>query len=56
MEVLTWLIPISLSLGGLGLLAFIWALRQGQYNDPEGDARRILSPNWDDTPRPPDGP
>lgn len=42
MEILLVLIPISLTLGGLGLLAFLWALRSGQFSDPEGDAARIL--------------
>ena len=42
MEILLFLIPISLTLGGLGLLAFLWALRSGQFSDPEGDAARIL--------------
>ena len=52
METLTILIPISLFLGGLGLVAFIWALRTRQYEDPEGDARRILRKDWDDKPAP----
>lgn len=55
MDVLTWLIPISLTLGGLGLLGFLWALLHAQYDDPDGDAQRILSPDWDDRPRPPQG-
>lgn len=42
MNVLVMLIPVSLILGGLGLAAFIWALRKDQYNDPQGDAERIL--------------
>jgi cbb3-type cytochrome oxidase maturation protein len=52
MQILGWLIPVSLGLGGLGLLAFVWALRTRQFDDPEGDARRILSPDWDDRPKP----
>ena len=52
MEVLTFLIPVSLLLGGLGLLAFLWALRNRQYDDPKGDAERILSDEWDDRPKP----
>jgi cbb3-type cytochrome oxidase maturation protein len=36
------LIPIALFLGGLGLAAFIWALRSGQYDDLDGAAWRIL--------------
>lgn len=52
MEILGILIPISLGLGGLGLAAFIWALRGRQYEDPKGDAERILSKEWDDRPKP----
>jgi len=36
------LIPISLLLGGLGLVAFIWCLNAGQYEDLDGAAERIL--------------
>ncbi len=42
MNVLVFLIPISLILGGLGIAAFIWTLRSDQYDDPSGDAARIL--------------
>ncbi len=42
MSVLIYLIPIALFLGLLGLLAFIWSLKTGQYDDLDGDARRIL--------------
>jgi len=42
MNVLVILIPVSLILGGLGALAFIWTLRHDQYDDPDGDAWRIL--------------
>ncbi|WP_170387639.1 MULTISPECIES: cbb3-type cytochrome oxidase assembly protein CcoS [Ruegeria] len=52
MEVLAYLIPISLFLGGVGLVAFIYTVRSNQYDDPEGDARRILSDEWDDKPKP----
>lgn len=48
MTALLVLIPVALSLGGVGLLAFIWALRRGQFDDLEGDAYRIL--NDDDRP------
>ena len=51
MEVLAILIPVSLFLGLVGLGAFWWTLRRGQYDDPEGDARRILNPDYDDRPR-----
>lgn len=43
MNVLVFLIPVSLILGGLGLAAFLWTLRSNQYDDHEGDAWRILS-------------
>ncbi len=52
MNVLAYLIPISLVLGGLGLVFFIYTVRSNQYDDPEGDARRILSDDWDDHPKP----
>lgn len=42
MNVLLVLIPASILLGGLGLLACLWTLRHGQYEDLEGDAARIL--------------
>ncbi|MEX0339675.1 MAG: cbb3-type cytochrome oxidase assembly protein CcoS [Arenibacterium sp.] len=51
MSVLSYLIPISLSLGAIGLLAFIYTVRSNQYDDPEGDSRRILSGEWDDKPK-----
>ena len=50
MNVLVFLIPVSLFLGGLGLAAFLWSLRANQYEDLEGDAWRILSDD-DDTPQ-----
>lgn len=43
------LIPVALGLGALGLGAFLWSLRSGQYEDLEGAAHRILQD--DDRPR-----
>jgi cbb3-type cytochrome oxidase maturation protein len=40
--ILIYLIPVALFLGGLGLAAFLWALRTGQYEDLDGAANRIL--------------
>ena len=37
-----WLVPVSLFMGIAGLAAFVWSLRNRQYDDPEGDAARIL--------------
>jgi cbb3-type cytochrome oxidase maturation protein len=42
MNVLLYLIPAALILCSVGLAAFIWALRSGQFDDPAGDAARIL--------------
>ena len=36
------LIPIALGLGLLGLGAFFWSLRSGQFDDLDGAALRIL--------------
>ena len=38
-----YLIPVALALGGVGLAAFMWSLKSGQYEDLEGAAERILS-------------
>lgn len=50
MNILVMLIPISLGLGGLGLWAFFWSLKNNQYDDMDGHANRILSDRYDDTP------
>jgi len=42
MSVLIYMIPIALFLGLLGLGAFIWSLKSGQYDDLDGSAQRIL--------------
>ena len=52
MQILTILIPASLLLGGAGLALFVWALRTRQFDDPEGDAARILTKQWDEKPGP----
>ena len=54
MDILFILIPVSLTLGSVGLLAFIWTLKHRQYEDPAGDAARILSDAFDNAPRPAD--
>lgn len=50
MNVLIFLIPLALLMGGLGLAAFLWALRRGQYDDLDGAAERILFDDEDDPP------
>ena len=42
MTSLAWLIPAALVLGGLGLAAFLWSLKSGQYEDLDGAAWRAL--------------
>lgn len=48
------LIPVALLLGFVGLIAFLWALRSGQFDDLDGAANRILFDDDDATPPPPD--
>ena len=43
MEVLIYLVPIALLLGLTGLGAFLWSLKNGQYDDVQGAAVRVLS-------------
>ena len=47
MSMLLYLIPAALFLGLLGLGAFLWSVRSGQYDDLDGAAHRIL---FDDDP------
>lgn len=42
MNILVMLAPGALLLGALGLAAFLWSLRAGQYEDLKGAAHRIL--------------
>jgi cbb3-type cytochrome oxidase maturation protein len=50
-NVIAYLIPISLILGGLGLAFFVFTVKSRQYEDPDGDAQRILSGEYDDKPK-----
>jgi cbb3-type cytochrome oxidase maturation protein len=43
-----YLIPIAIGLGLCGLAAFLWSLKDGQYDDMKGAAERIL--DQDDVP------
>jgi len=42
MEVLVFLVPMALALGLLGLFAFLWSLKAGQYDDLEGAGWRAI--------------
>ncbi len=50
MDVLIFLVPMALLLGLLGLAAFLWSLKSGQYDDLDGAAWRAI---MDDDERPP---
>ncbi len=50
MDILLYLIPIALFLGLVGLCAFMWALRSGQFEDLDGAAERILFDDDDEAP------
>ncbi|WP_020593294.1 cbb3-type cytochrome oxidase assembly protein CcoS [Kiloniella laminariae] len=42
MSALVFLIPVALGLGLLGLAAFLWSLRSGQFDDLDGAAYRAV--------------
>ena len=48
MKTILFLIPLALFLGLVGLGAFLWSLRAGQYEDLEGAGMRILIDDEDE--------
>ena len=48
MSGLAFLIPIALGRGMLGLAAFFWAMKRGQFEDLDGAAQRILIDDEED--------
>lgn len=50
MSHLAWLVPIALGMGLVGLIAFLWSMRSGQYEDLDGAAERVLLQEGNDTP------
>ncbi len=50
MSIILILAPVSLMLALIGLGAFWWTVKTGQYDDPAGDAARILNDQLDDFP------
>lgn len=42
MTVLYLLVPLALILAGIGVWAFLWAVRSGQFDDVETPAIRVL--------------
>jgi cbb3-type cytochrome oxidase maturation protein len=43
MEVLVFLVPLAIMLGAIGLAAFLWSLKSGQYDDLDGAAWRAIA-------------
>lgn len=43
MSVLYVMVPAALALGITALVSFIWAAKEGQFDDPESDAHRLLN-------------
>lgn len=52
MNIVMFLAPFSLGLGLMAVAAFWWSLKAGQYEDPAGDAARILVEDPEDRPSP----
>jgi cbb3-type cytochrome oxidase maturation protein len=50
MSVLVYLIPVALLLGAIGLGAFLWALKSGQFEDLDGAALRAIDNDHEDAP------
>ncbi len=42
MSVLYFLVPLAILLAGIGVVAFLWAVRSGQFDDTETPAIRML--------------
>jgi cbb3-type cytochrome oxidase maturation protein len=47
MDIMIFLIPAAVLMGAIGLAAFFWSLRSGQYEDLDGAAHRILIDDGD---------
>lgn len=43
MEVMVVLVPLALALGLVGLMGFLWSLKNGQYDDLEGAGWRAIA-------------
>jgi cbb3-type cytochrome oxidase maturation protein len=46
---LGFLIALSLALGVAAWLGFLWSVRSGQYDDPEGPKYRMMHDEEEDT-------
>ena len=52
MSLLAWLVPMALGMGLVGLLAFLWSMKSGQFEDLDGAAARVRLTEAADTPLP----
>lgn len=52
MSLLSWLIPVALGMGFVGLAAFLWSMKSGQLEDLDGAAERVLLNGAADGPLP----
>lgn len=50
MNYLVWLVPIALGMGLIGLAAFLWSMSDGQLEDLDGAAERVLLAHGADFP------
>lgn len=50
MTAILYLAPLTIFMGLIGLVAFLWTLKDNQYDDPQGDAARILYDHLEDGP------
>ena len=52
MSTLAWLVPLALGMGLVALLAFLWSVKSGQWEDLDGAAERVLLNEAADAPLP----
>ena len=52
MEVIYGLIPLMIIIGLAMVVIFFWSVKDGQYEDMEGDSNRILMDEDEDQPKP----
>lgn len=50
MNYIVLLVPIAIGMGAVALVAFLWSLKAGQYEDLDGAAERVLHADTTDTP------
>lgn len=48
MSILVILIPVALLMGAAGLVVFFWAMKDGQFEDLDGAAHRVLIDDEDE--------